>query len=73
MEFDEEVHEEHEWNMWWKTSRFRTSDYNQLYPWQRVNHCPKATGICYVNYTVNYQTLLVLFSSRVLFANFVCD
>ncbi|XP_067942890.1 probable tubulin polyglutamylase TTLL2 [Watersipora subatra] len=44
-EYDEEVHNDLQWNVWWKTSRFKTSDYNQLHSWQRVNHCPKTTGI----------------------------
>nr|KAG5704853.1 hypothetical protein BaRGS_001324 [Batillaria attramentaria] len=44
-EHDEEVHEEHEWNMWWRTSRFRTGEYENIYPWQRLNHYPKSTAI----------------------------
>ncbi|XP_077977176.1 uncharacterized protein LOC144432771 [Glandiceps talaboti] len=44
-EFEDDEHEEHEWNLWWKTSRFRTSDYDHIAPWQRVNHFPKATAI----------------------------
>ncbi|XP_033741241.1 uncharacterized protein LOC117328027 [Pecten maximus] len=45
IEFDEDDQEEHEWNLWWRTSRFRNCDYDQIYPWQRLNHYPKSTGI----------------------------
>ncbi|OWF50223.1 tubulin polyglutamylase TTLL2 [Mizuhopecten yessoensis] len=45
IEFDEDEQEEHEWNLWWRTSRFRNCDYDQIYPWQRLNHYPKSTGI----------------------------
>ncbi|XP_033113302.1 probable tubulin polyglutamylase TTLL2 [Anneissia japonica] len=44
-EFDEEKHKNYEWNIWWRTSRFRLSDYHDIYPWQRLNHFPKTTGI----------------------------
>ena len=45
IEYDEDGQHESDWNMWWRTSRFRTSDYEQIYPWQRLNHYPKSTGI----------------------------
>lgn len=45
IEYDEDDQEEHEWNLWWRTSRFRNCDYDQIYPWQRLNHYPKSTGI----------------------------
>ncbi|XP_060077148.1 tubulin polyglutamylase TTLL7-like [Ylistrum balloti] len=45
IEFDEDDQEEHEWNLWWRTSRFRNCDYDQINPWQRLNHYPKSTGI----------------------------
>ncbi|XP_064628996.1 uncharacterized protein LOC135488351 [Lineus longissimus] len=45
IEFDEDLHEEHEWNFWWKASRFRVAEYDQLLPWQRVNHYPKTTAL----------------------------
>lgn len=44
-EFDEDEHYEHQWNMWWKTSRFSASDYESLLPWQRLNHYPKSTTL----------------------------
>jgi tubulin polyglutamylase TTLL2 len=45
VEFDEEIHKGHEWNFWWKGSRFRVSEYDQLLPWQRLNHYPKTTAL----------------------------
>lgn len=45
IDYDADLHDEMQWNLWWKTSRFRSSDYYDLFPWQRLNHCPKATGI----------------------------
>ncbi|XP_041352481.1 uncharacterized protein LOC121370976 [Gigantopelta aegis] len=45
LEYDEEIHDESDWNIWWKTSRFRTSDYDQINPWQRLNHYPNSVGI----------------------------
>ena len=45
MEFDDTVHDETDWNIWWKTSRFRTSDYDQINPWQRLNHYPNSVSI----------------------------
>ncbi|KAL8619043.1 hypothetical protein ACOMHN_020741 [Nucella lapillus] len=44
-EFDGDSQYDYEWNLWWRTSRFRTSDYNTVYPWQRLNHYPKSTLI----------------------------
>ncbi|XP_005104034.1 tubulin polyglutamylase TTLL13P isoform X2 [Aplysia californica] len=44
-EYDPEVHGEDGWNIWWKTSRFRTSEYTNLLPWQWINHYPHCTSI----------------------------
>ena len=44
-EFVEGEHDEHEWNMWWRSSRFRNSDYEDVMPWQRLNHFPKTFAI----------------------------
>lgn len=44
-EYDEEEQAEHDWNLWWRSSRFRHSDYELLRPWQRLNHFPKCTAI----------------------------
>ena len=43
--YDEDVHQEYEWNLWWRTSRFRNSDYDHLKPWQWLNHYPRSTAI----------------------------
>ena len=45
VEFDEETHDEWDWNLWWKTSRFRSCEHEQLLPCQRLNHYPRATAI----------------------------
>lgn len=45
VEFDEDVQSELDWNLWWRSSRFRLCDYENLSPWQRLNHYPKSTGI----------------------------
>ncbi|KAG8583232.1 hypothetical protein GDO81_008330 [Engystomops pustulosus] len=40
-EFDEETQSETEWNLYWRTSAFQTSDHDNIKPWQRLNHHPK--------------------------------
>lgn len=45
VEFDEDEQNESDWNLWWRTSRFRLCDYENILPWQRLNHYPKSTGI----------------------------
>lgn len=44
-EYDEDSQHESDWNLWWRTSRFRLCDYENIFPWQRLNHYPKSTGI----------------------------
>ncbi|XP_070844209.1 probable tubulin polyglutamylase TTLL2 [Chaetodon trifascialis] len=44
-EYDEEEREEEDWNLYWRGSAFRTSEYHNLLPWQRLNHHPKTVGI----------------------------
>lgn len=44
-EFEEEDDEDEDWNLWWKTSGFRTSDFDYCRPWQRLNHFPKSSLI----------------------------
>ena len=44
-EFDEETQQEWDWNIWWRNARFRTSDYDKIMPWQRINHYPRSTMI----------------------------
>ena len=45
VEFDEEGQDDEDWNLWWRTSRFRNSDYETLRSWQQVNHYPRSTAI----------------------------
>ncbi|XP_067676072.1 uncharacterized protein [Haliotis asinina] len=45
VDYEESSQDEYDWNIWWRTSRFRACDYEQLMPWQRLNHYPKSTGI----------------------------
>lgn len=45
IEFDEDLQDDYDWNIWWRTSRFRNCDYDNIQKWQRLNHYPKSTGI----------------------------
>lgn len=44
-EYDEEEREEEDWNLYWRSTAFRSSEYHNLLPWQRLNHHPKTVGI----------------------------
>uniref|UniRef100_A0A3P8SYJ0 Tubulin tyrosine ligase-like family, member 2 n=1 Tax=Amphiprion percula TaxID=161767 RepID=A0A3P8SYJ0_AMPPE len=44
-EYDEDERGEEDWNLYWRGSAFRTSEYHNLLPWQRLNHHPKTIGI----------------------------
>uniref|UniRef100_UPI0037E79FDF probable tubulin polyglutamylase TTLL2 n=1 Tax=Semicossyphus pulcher TaxID=241346 RepID=UPI0037E79FDF len=44
-EYDEEEREKEDWNLYWRGSAFRNSEYHNLLPWQRLNHHPKTVGI----------------------------
>ncbi|TTT30464.1 putative tubulin polyglutamylase TTLL2 [Bagarius yarrelli] len=44
-EFDPEEQEEGDWNLYWSSSAFRSSDYKTLSPWQRLNHHPRTARI----------------------------
>ncbi|KAJ3170874.1 putative tubulin polyglutamylase ttll2 [Irineochytrium annulatum] len=33
------------WNLWWKGSRYRVSEYANCRPWQRMNHFPKTAVV----------------------------
>ncbi|KAL0165012.1 hypothetical protein M9458_040765 [Cirrhinus mrigala] len=44
-EYDEEEQEEGDWNLYWRSSGFRKSDYENILPWQRLNHHPKMSQI----------------------------
>jgi len=34
-----------DWNLWWKTQGFTSSEYENCRPWQRLNHFPKSSNI----------------------------
>ncbi|XP_073789360.1 probable tubulin polyglutamylase TTLL2 isoform X1 [Danio rerio] len=53
-EFDEEVQQEGDWNLYWRTSGFRNSDYENILPWQRLNHHPKVTHVTRKDYLVRH-------------------
>lgn len=45
-EYDEEAEEnEGEWNLWWRTQRFRKSEHAEVAHWQRLNHFPRTDAI----------------------------
>uniref|UniRef100_UPI003AAFB2A0 probable tubulin polyglutamylase TTLL2 n=1 Tax=Centroberyx gerrardi TaxID=166262 RepID=UPI003AAFB2A0 len=44
-EYDKGEQEEEDWNLYWRASAFRNSEYHNLLPWQRLNHHPKTVGI----------------------------
>ncbi|KAG5277512.1 hypothetical protein AALO_G00118470 [Alosa alosa] len=44
-EFEGQQQDEGDWNLYWRASAFRSSDYENIMPWQRLNHHPKTVGI----------------------------
>ncbi|KAM4522813.1 putative tubulin polyglutamylase TTLL2 [Odontesthes bonariensis] len=44
-EYDGGKREEEDWNLYWRGSPFHSSEYQNLLPWQRLNHHPKTVGI----------------------------
>ncbi|KAM9840299.1 putative tubulin polyglutamylase TTLL2 [Aulostomus maculatus] len=44
-EYDRGRGQEEDWNLYWRGSAFRNSEYHNLLPWQRLNHHPKTVGI----------------------------
>ncbi|KAF7662091.1 hypothetical protein LDENG_00246540 [Lucifuga dentata] len=44
-EYNEREQKEEDWNLYWRVSAFRNSEYYNLFPWQRLNHHPKTLGI----------------------------
>lgn len=44
-EFDPKEQEEGDWNLYWRSSTFRSEDYENIMPWQRLNHHPKTAII----------------------------
>ncbi|KAG8011505.1 putative tubulin polyglutamylase TTLL2, partial [Nibea albiflora] len=45
VEYSEGKREKEDWNLYWRGSAFRNSEYHSLLPWQRLNHHPKTVGI----------------------------
>lgn len=44
-EYDPRKQEEGDWNLYWRTSGFRNHVYENILPWQRLNHHPKIASI----------------------------
>ncbi|XP_069788241.1 probable tubulin polyglutamylase TTLL2 [Narcine bancroftii] len=44
VEYDEEVQDEDDWNLYWR-SGFSNSEYENIMPWQRLVHYPNIMGI----------------------------
>ncbi|XP_069035364.1 probable tubulin polyglutamylase TTLL2 [Lepisosteus oculatus] len=44
-EYSEREQEEGDWNLYWRTSVFRDVEFENILPWQRLNHHPKTLGI----------------------------
>ncbi|KAK2175782.1 hypothetical protein NP493_708g02000 [Ridgeia piscesae] len=41
-EYDELEQPMCDWNLWWRCSQFRVSEYDNIKRWQWLNHCPKS-------------------------------
>lgn len=53
-EYDEDEQEEGDWNLYWRSSGFRNSDYKNILPWQRLNHHLKMTHITRKDYLARH-------------------
>ncbi|KAJ8009051.1 hypothetical protein DPEC_G00084820 [Dallia pectoralis] len=63
-EYDKQQ-EEGDWNLYWRASPFRNSDYDYMLPWQRLNHHPKTVGITRKDYLArNLKRMKGTFGSR---------
>ncbi|XP_041660851.1 probable tubulin polyglutamylase TTLL2 [Cheilinus undulatus] len=63
-EYDEEEREKEDWNLYWRGSDFRSSEYHNLLPWQRLNHHPKTAGITRKDYLArNLRRMRATFAS----------
>ncbi|XP_017577235.1 probable tubulin polyglutamylase TTLL2 [Pygocentrus nattereri] len=49
-EYDPHEQVEGDWNLYWRTSAFRNFEYENILPWQRLNHHPKMTRIARKDY-----------------------
>ncbi|XP_037607017.1 probable tubulin polyglutamylase TTLL2 [Sebastes umbrosus] len=63
-EYDGDEREEEDWNLYWRGSTFRNSEYHNLLPWQRLNHHPKTVGITRKDYLArNLRRMRATFGS----------
>ncbi|XP_014344855.1 probable tubulin polyglutamylase TTLL2 [Latimeria chalumnae] len=45
VDYAEQEQDEGDWNLYWRVSDFRKTEYENIMPWQRLNHHPKTFGI----------------------------
>ncbi|XP_074844778.1 putative tubulin polyglutamylase TTLL2 [Carettochelys insculpta] len=53
-EFDEQEHDEADWNLHWQNSPFRMTDHRSIKPWQRLNHYPETSRITRKDYLARH-------------------
>ncbi|KAG1963400.1 tubulin polyglutamylase TTLL5 [Pimephales promelas] len=53
-EYDEDEQEQGDWNLYWRSSGFRNSDFKNILPWQRLNHHLKMTHITRKDYLARH-------------------
>ncbi|XP_025893179.1 probable tubulin polyglutamylase TTLL2 [Nothoprocta perdicaria] len=53
-EFDKKEQGDRDWNLYWRSSPFRMTDYCSIKPWQRLNHYPEAVRITRKDYLVRH-------------------
>ncbi|XP_077094038.1 putative tubulin polyglutamylase TTLL2 [Siphateles boraxobius] len=53
-EYDEDERDEGDWNLYWRSSGFRNSDYKNILPWQRLNHHLKMSHITRKDYLARH-------------------
>jgi tubulin polyglutamylase TTLL2 len=44
-EWNQDTDDDTTWSLHWKSGRFKLSDWDNCLPHQRLNHCPKSSGI----------------------------
>ncbi|XP_067337993.1 probable tubulin polyglutamylase TTLL2 [Channa argus] len=63
-EYDEGEREEEDWNLYWRGTAFRNSEFQKLLPWQRLNHHPQTVGITRKDFLArNLRRMRVAFGS----------
>nr|XP_013801533.1 PREDICTED: probable tubulin polyglutamylase TTLL2 [Apteryx mantelli mantelli] len=53
-EFDKKEQDDTDWNLYWRNSPFRMTDYCSIKPWQRLNHYPEAVRITRKDYLARH-------------------